>query len=165
MRRAFCFTTNSFQQQQIMTNATIKSVNTETNTQPIVKLPLTSVHTFTVFPDDLNFAGTLFGGKVLAEMDIAAVNAARRLLYGLVYDAVVTASISRVDFIAPAHLGDIIEIKSRVVKLGRTYIELVIQVQKEDNNGHFTTICEADFTFVVIKDGKPFPHGKVFPTI
>ena len=125
---------------------------------------LQSTHTFTVFPDDLNFAGTLFGGKVLAEMDIAAVNCARRVLYGLVYDAVVTASISRVDFIAPAHLGDIIEITSRVVKLGRTSIDLIVRVQKEDSNGHFTTICEADFTFVVVKDGKPFPHGKSMPT-
>ena len=146
-----------------MTNTTIKSQNSETITQPIIKLPLTSIHTFTVFPEDLNFAGTLFGGKVLAEMDIAAVNAARRLLYGVVYDAVVTASLSRVDFIAPAHLGDIIEIKSQIVKLGRTSIDLIVHVQKEDSNGHFTTICEADFTFVVIKDGKPFPHEKVLP--
>ena len=29
---------------------------------------LTATHSFTVFPSDLNYAGSLFGGKVMAEM-------------------------------------------------------------------------------------------------
>jgi acyl-CoA hydrolase len=32
------------------------------------KNKLTAVHSFTVFPQDLNYADTLFGGKVMAEM-------------------------------------------------------------------------------------------------
>jgi acyl-CoA hydrolase len=122
----------------------------------------TTIHTFTVFPENLNYGGTLFGGKVLAEMDIAAANTARRLLYDVDCDGVVTACLDRVDFIAPAGLGDIIEIKSRVARLGRTSIEIRTLVQKEDTRGKISKICEAKFTFVVMKDGMPFPHGQSF---
>lgn len=41
-----------------------------------------AIHSFIVFPEDLNYVGSLFGGKVLAEMDLTAAKAARRLLYG-----------------------------------------------------------------------------------
>jgi acyl-CoA hydrolase len=117
-----------------------------------------SLHTFTVFPDDLNYAGTLFGGKILAEMDIAAANTARRMLYHLEYDGVVTARLDSVDFIAPALLGDIIEMRSIVKRTGNTSMVISVSVLKEDQKGKRANICEAHFTFVVMKDGKPCQH-------
>jgi len=117
------------------------------------------LHTFTVFPEDLNYAGTLFGGKILAEMDIAAANTARRMLYHLEYDGVVTASLDRVDFIAPAVLGDIIEIRSMVVHTGKTSMIIDVSVSKENIRGIQSTICSAKFTFVVLRQGKPCAHG------
>jgi acyl-CoA thioesterase YciA len=94
-------------------------------------------------------------------MDIAAVNTARRLLYDLEYDTIVTASLERVDFIAPGFLGDIIEMRSEVIRTGRTSLGINVTVQKEDTKGKITLICEAGFTFVVLKNRKPFPHGLV----
>jgi acyl-CoA thioesterase YciA len=117
-----------------------------------------ATHTFTVFPEDLNYAGTLFGGKILAEMDLAATNTARKLLYNTSCDTAVTASLSLVNFQKPSYLGDIIEMTCNVTRLGRTSIEIHVQVIKESKRGKTDKICEATFTFVSIRDGKPHPH-------
>lgn len=117
-----------------------------------------TTHSFMVFPEDMNYAGTLFGGKILAEMDKAAAKAARRILYGTNCEGAVTVSLDKVDFIAPAHLGDIIELTARINRLGRTSIEIHVHVSKENHLGSVETICQATFVFVSLKEGKPFPH-------
>jgi acyl-CoA hydrolase len=116
-------------------------------------------YSFTVFPDDLNWAGTLFGGKLLAEMDLAAANTARRVLYGSDCNGVVTASLDKVDFKKPAHLGDIIEIRTWIIDLGRTSIRVKVNVTREDKQGDIAAICTADFTMVAVKSEKPYPHN------
>ena len=126
---------------------TLKAITTQKTT-----------HSFIVFPEDLNYAGTLFGGKVLAEMDLTAAKAARRILYSTPCDGAVTASLHQVDFKSPALLGDIIELTATIVRLGRTSIEIYVHVEKENQRGEVATICDATFVFVSIKDGKPFPH-------
>ena len=121
-----------------------------------------AVHTFTVFPDDLNYGGTLFGGKVLAEMDIAALKAVRRLLYKTECDEAVTASIDRVDFKKSAHLGDIIDLRAEIIKLGNASIYVKVTATKEDYKGNVSQICDAKFTFVSMKNKKPYPHNCTF---
>jgi len=121
-------------------------------------VPFVTEHSFMVFPEDLNYTGTLFGGKVLAEMDLAAAKACRRLLYKTECDGAVTASLERVDFKAPAHLGDIIELKAQLVGLGKTSLKIQVRVFKETQLGDVSMICEAQFTFVALKKGKPHPH-------
>lgn len=144
---------NQHQSLQIMnTNSTYNESNLK------VIPPVTTTHSFIVFPEDLNYAGTLFGGKVLAEMDLTAAKAARRVLYGTPCDGAVTASLHRVDFKSPALLGDIIELTANITKLGRTSIEIYVHVAKENQQGEVETICDATFVFVSIKEGKPFPH-------
>jgi acyl-CoA hydrolase len=119
---------------------------------------LGTTHSFMVFPEDMNYAGTLFGGKILAEMDKAAAKAVRRILYGTACEGAVTVSLDKVDFMKPAHLGDIIELLARITRLGRTSIEIHVHVSKENHLGEIDTICEATFVFVSLKEGKPFPH-------
>lgn len=118
----------------------------------------TTTHSFIVFPEDLNYAGTLFGGKVLAEMDLTAAKAARRILYNTSCNGAVTASLNKVDFKRPALLGDIIELTATITRLGRTSIDIYVHVLKENQLGEIETICEASFVFVSVKDGKPYPH-------
>jgi acyl-CoA hydrolase len=115
-------------------------------------------HSFMVFPEDMNYAGTLFGGKILAEMDLTALKAARRVLYGTDCDGAVTVSLNKVDFKKPAHLGDIIELNATVCKLGRSSIEIYVHVSKENHHGEIETICDANFVFVSLKEGLPYPH-------
>ena len=130
------------------------------NTKTIYE-PETSFHTFTVFPDDLNYAGTLFGGKILAEMDIAAVKAVRRMLYTTKCDGAVTVSLDKVDFMAAAHLGDIIDMTANVVRLGTSSIDVLVKVSSENEKGIVRQICKAKFTFVSLRKRKPFPHKKI----
>jgi acyl-CoA hydrolase len=124
---------------------------------------VSAIHSFTVFPDDLNYKGSLFGGKILAEMDIAGLKPVRRMLYSTECDNSVTASIDRVDFLKPAKLGDIIEMTSTIYKLGRTSISVFVHVTKEDEFGNIEKICDAHLVFVSLKNGKPHPHNHYLP--
>lgn len=119
----------------------------------------TANHSFTVFPEHMNYQGALFGGKILSEMDIAAIKPIRRMLYLTDCDTAVTASVDKVNFIKPATLGDIIDITATIVKLGITSIHIFINVTKEDKYGVIDKICQAEFVFVSLKNGRPYPHG------
>jgi acyl-CoA hydrolase len=123
---------------------------------------LTAVHSFTVFPQDLNYADTLFGGKVMAEMDIAGVKVVRRALYGTGAEGAVTASVDRIDFKKPAFLGDLITMVAEIKTLGKSSIQIKISVSRESQQGFIEDICAANFTFVAMANKKPFPHGLSF---
>lgn len=128
----------------------------------VKKNKLTAVHSFTVFPQDMNYAGSLFGGKVMAEMDIAGVKVVRRALYGTGADGCVTASVDRIDFKKPAQMGDLITMTSEIKAFGKSSIQVRIRVDRESLIGEVEEICAANFTFVAIKDKKSFPHGLNF---
>jgi acyl-CoA hydrolase len=123
---------------------------------------LTAVHSFTVFPQDLNYADTLFGGKVMAEMDIAGVKVVRRALYGTGAEGAVTASVDRIDFKKPAFLGDLITMVAEIKTLGKSSIQIKISVSRESQQGFIEDICAANFTFVAMTNKRPFPHGLSF---
>lgn len=129
------------------------------NTQ---KNKLTAVHSFTVFPQDLNYSDTLFGGKVMAEMDIAGVKVVRRALYGTGAEGAVTASVDKIDFKKPAFLGDLITMVAEIKAIGKSSLQIKITVTRESTMGFIDEICAANFTFVAMKDKKPFPHGLNF---
>jgi acyl-CoA hydrolase len=129
------------------------------NTQ---KNKLTAVHSFTVFPQDLNYADTLFGGKVMAEMDIAGVKVVRRALYGTGAEGAVTASVDKIDFKKPAFLGDLITMVAEIKAIGKSSLQIKITVTRESTMGFIDEICAANFTFVAMKDKKSFPHGLNF---
>lgn len=123
---------------------------------------LIATHSFTVFPQDLNYAGSLFGGKVMAEMDIAGVKVVRRALYGTESDGCVTASVDRIDFHKPAFLGDLVIMTSEIKSIGKSSIQVRITVIRESSKGDTEEICAANFTFVAIKDKKPYKHNLSF---
>jgi acyl-CoA hydrolase len=120
---------------------------------------------FIVFPEQINIVGTLFGGALLGKMDIAAATLARKLLYKTEADGAVTASMDKVDFLCPGHLGDLIIIDSELKSLGVSSMIIKCTVKREDNRGNSEVICTANFTFVAIKDGKKYPHNLSFEKI
>jgi acyl-CoA hydrolase len=123
---------------------------------------LIATHSFTVFPQDLNYSGSLFGGKVMAEMDIVGVKVTRRALYGTEADGCVTASVDRIDFHKPAFLGDLVIMTSEIKSIGRSSLQVRITVVRESAKGETEEICAANFTFVAIKDKKPYKHNLSF---
>lgn len=80
-----------------------------------------------VFPGDANHHGTLFGGTGLAHMDKVAFIAASR--HGHV--DFVTASCERIDFNAPAKIGDIVELVGSVVRVGRKSLSVEVDMIAE----------------------------------
>lgn len=121
-----------------------------------------STSSFFVFSKDLNYGETLFGGKLLAEMDCEAAKVAKAVIFGTEADAVVTASFERVDFKSPARHGDLVVMEADLVNLGKSSIKIKIQVwiKKGPDRSDWIQICTADATFVSLKGGKPYPHGK-----
>lgn len=80
-----------------------------------------------VFPGDTNHHGTLFGGIGLAHMDkVAFIAASRHASVDFV-----TASCERIDFKAPARLGEIVELTGRVVRVGRRSLAVEVDLVAE----------------------------------
>lgn len=117
---------------------------------------------FTVFPQDINFSGTLFGGILLSKMDIAAATLARKILANTDADGAVTASMDKVDFLKPGYAGDLITIKCTLKSLGKTSMLIKCSVYREDMKGVREKLCTGIFTFVAVKDKKPYPHNLSF---
>lgn len=104
-------------------------------------------------PADTNANGDIFGGWVMSQMDqaggIAGVDRAR--------GRVVTVAVDAMTFIRPVHVGDVLCVHTRVVKIGRTSMKIEVEAWAR----RFCTqvrekVTEATFTFVAIDDeGKP----------
>jgi acyl-CoA hydrolase len=108
-----------------------------------------------VKPEDLNANDTLFGGRLLAWVDEEAV------IYAALeakHKRVVTKSISAINFIAPAHQGDIIEIGVALKKVGMTSLTLEVKVRDLTSQNVIVNIDE--MVFVCLDDnGNPVKHS------
>lgn len=80
-----------------------------------------------VFPGDTNHHGTLFGGVALAHMDKVAFLAASR--HGRA--PFVTAASDKIDFTAPAHAGDMVEVTGRIVRVGTSSLDVEVELVAE----------------------------------
>lgn len=126
-----------------------------------------STSSFFVFSKDLNYGETLFGGKLLAEIDCEAAKVARSLIYDTAADSVITASFDRVDFKSPARCGDLVVMEADITGLGRTSMKIDVNVWVKigvDKND-WVEICKAHTTFVALKNGRPHPHKKTLEEV
>lgn len=112
-------------------------------------------------PNDANPLGTLFGGKVMHLVDLAASLAAARHSRR----PVVTASVDYLEFIHPVHIGQLLVLRSSVNRVFRTSMEVGVRVQVEDlRTGEVRHTSSAFLTFVALDDqGKPAPIPPVIP--
>lgn len=133
-----------------------KSKGTQSSTLKS-KSPSESATTMTelVLPSDTNALGTIFGGKVISWIDIAAAIAAGRHAKRVV----VTASFDAVHFLAPVKLGHILHIKAMVNFASRTSMEIGVRVDSENPiTGEQMHTATAYTTFVALDDhGRPTP--------
>ena len=106
-------------------------------------------------PSDINANGHIFGGWVLSQMDIAAGIVASRRADG----PVATVAIDRMEFHAPIHLRDLISVYAKVEKVGRTSMQIKIEVvATRDRGATEVKVTEGLFTFVAIDDqARPRP--------
>ncbi len=132
--------------------------------EPTILTPTASqvVMTQIVMPTHTNGAGgVLFGGVVMQWIDVCGGVAAMRHSAG----KVVTASIDRLDFLSPIHLGDIVILQAQVNYTARTSMEVGCRVETENpitRARRYTT--KAYLTFVAVDDaGRPRPCPQIVP--
>lgn len=106
-----------------------------------------------VFPDHTNHLGTLFGGQALAWMDKAAFIAATRYSRR----TVVTARSEQVDFRLPIRQGQLVETIARVVEVGRTSMQVDVELVAEDLlSGERETCTRGRFVMIALDSrGRP----------
>ena len=114
-----------------------------------------------VLPNDTNVLGNILGGKVMHYMDICAAMSA----YKHARSPVVTASVDRLNFLAPAKMGDILILKSSVNYTGNTSMEIGVRIESENPiSGEINHTASAYLTFVSLDDNrKPKPVKKIIP--
>lgn len=107
-----------------------------------------------VFSNDSSHIGIMFGGKIMALMDITSAMAASRFSNR----TVVTASVESLDFIHAVKVGDNLEITGKVVYSGGANIIVKTKVFTHNfiNNNKRFLCTEAYFNFVALNEaGKP----------
>jgi len=106
-------------------------------------------------PGDINANGHIFGGWVLSQMDIAAGIVASREADG----PVATVAIQAMEFIAPILLHDIVAVYAWVERIGRSSIQIRIEVYASRKRGREEVkVTEGLFTFVALDEqNRPRP--------
>ncbi|MBU3076848.1 acyl-CoA thioesterase [Sphingomonas quercus] len=106
-------------------------------------------------PGDINTNGHIFGGWVLAQMDIAGGIVAARVAQG----PVATVAIDAMQFIEPILLQDLISVYGKVERIGRSSVAVRIEVvASRDRGATEVKVTQALFTFVALdEDHRPRP--------
>ncbi len=120
----------------------------------VVTLPQDRVPVLRVIPmpADTNAHGTIFGGWVMAQVDLAGSVAATERAMG----KVVTVSVNSFQFKEPVFVGDLVSFYAAVVKSGRTSITVDVEVyaQRHRFGSEVVKVTEAQLTFVAIDDDR-----------
>ncbi len=103
-------------------------------------------------PADTNSAGTIFGGWIMSQVDIAGSIAALERARG----RVVTVAVNSFEFHQPVFVGDLISCYAEVCKVGRTSITVKVEVYAQRSPAKVETIkvTEAVFTYVSLDENR-----------
>ena len=105
-------------------------------------------------PADCNANGDIFGGWVMAQVDLAGAVLPARYVRG----RMATVAVNEFIFKQPVKVGDILSFFSRVQRIGRTSISVSVEVFAErfHTQGKYMKVTQATLTYVAIDEqGKP----------
>ena len=127
------------------------------NEQPVPSAPPAgppAIRTIAM-PADTNPAGDIFGGWLMAQMDLAAGNAATRRARG----RCATVAVEAMTFLSPVSVGDEVSLYAELVSVGRTSLRIAVEAWRRVRAGEETNqVTRAVFTFVAIgPDRRPRP--------
>jgi acyl-CoA hydrolase len=109
-----------------------------------------------VMERDLNPFGHLFGGTMLAWLDEGS---ALYVMEKIGYRDFVTVSMDHVEFKAPGHRGDAIQILCRIVRTGRSSVLVQAKaVSHTASTGAVREIIDCEIAYVCLKDDKSYPY-------
>ena len=105
-------------------------------------------------PADCNANGDIFGGWVMAQVDLAGSVIPARHTQG----RMATVAVNEFIFKQPVRVGDILSFFSEVTRIGRTSVTVKVEVFAERfrSQGSYIKVTEASVTYVAIDDqGRP----------
>ena len=105
-------------------------------------------------PADSNSNGDIFGGWIMAQVDIAGAVQPVRIARG----RVTTVAVNHFTFKQPVSVGDLLSFYSRIERIGRTSITVHVEVYAERNPAtpEVVKVTEASLTYVAIDaNGRP----------
>ena len=134
---------------------------TEETTQPfceVMQLPVDRQPVIRIIPmpADTNAYGTIFGGWVMAQVDLAGSVPASVRSRG----KVVTVAVNSFQFKQPVLVGDLVSFYADVVKVGRTSLTVDVEVyaQRQRFGAQVVKVTEAQLIYVAVDDErKPRP--------
>ena len=103
-----------------------------------------------MMPRDTNAFGTIFGGVILSEIDLAAAVEAHKHHTG----RLVTVALDGVVFRSPVQVGDCVSFFTETLRIGRTSIRVKVHVWAEGrfSGGSETFVTEGEVTMVAVDD-------------
>lgn len=110
----------------------------------------------TLLPRDTNRHGTIFGGVILSDIDLAGAIEARRSCGPLNY---VTVAMDKIVFHKPVFVGDVLSLYAETLRIGRTSVttKVIVEATRADN-GETVRVTEAEVVYVAVDaDWKPVP--------
>ncbi|MBF7728786.1 acyl-CoA thioesterase [Pseudomonas sp. N040] len=109
----------------------------------------------TAMPRETNGFGDIYGGWLVAQMDLAGTAMASRIAAG----RVATVAIERMVFLVPVAVGSQLSFYTQVMEVGRSSIQLLVEVWDRDPlSSQRRKVTEAQFVFVAID-----AHGRTHP--
>jgi acyl-CoA thioesterase YciA len=120
-------------------------------------------------PSDVNLHGDVFGGWIMAQVDIAGSIPATLRAEG----PVATVAVNSFVFKRPVWVGDLLSFYAKIIKTGRTSITVLVEVyaQRFRTSKETLKVTEATLTFVAIDENRrprplpPLPEGESEQTL
>jgi acyl-CoA thioesterase YciA len=107
-------------------------------------------------PADTNGNGDIFGGWVMAQVDLAGSVIPARIVKG----RMATVAVKEFIFKQPVRVGDILSFFASILRVGRTSVTVEVEVfaERHGAQGQYVKVTEASLTYVAIDDqGRPRP--------
>jgi acyl-CoA thioesterase YciA len=107
-------------------------------------------------PSDANYAGDIFGGWLMGQVDVAGSIPALHRARG----RVATVAVNSFVFKQPIFVGDLVSFYAHIIRIGTTSItvDVEVYVQREPENPTCHKVTEATLTYVAVGDDrKPRP--------
>jgi acyl-CoA thioesterase YciA len=106
-------------------------------------------------PADSNANGDVFGGWIMAQVDLAGAVLPARIAKG----RIATVAVNQFVFKQPVSVGDLLSFYARIERIGRTSVTVHVEVFAERNPANLTVVkvTEANLTYVAI-DGNGQPR-------
>ena len=121
---------------------------TDTNRVPAIRV--------TLLPKDTNWHGTVFGGVLLSQIDLAAAIETRNHTR----HRTVTVAMQEVEFKKPVFVGDVVSFYTRLIRRGRTSLTIHVDVEasRHDDPNTIVQVTQAVVIFVTVDaDGNKCP--------